>query len=127
MLTFILYTVVALVANASFVKILHISIQPGQWIDSLFNYQKRLQKWDLTGNIFLSKVGGNCEVCFSHAFTFVGYWMYLLFMNGVVDLWITDAVNNWFWVVFGNVLLYLLYVSVGSMLALYFITKLFVK
>lgn len=127
MLTFLLYTAVALVANASLVKILHISIQPGQWIDSLFNYQKRLQQWDMDGDIFLSKVGGNCEVCFCHVLTFVGYWLYLLFMNGVVDIWITDAVHSWFWIVFGNVLWYLLYVSTGSMLSLYFITKLFSK
>ena len=127
MLMFLLYTILALVANASLVKILHISIQPGQWIDMLFGYQKRLQQWDLNGNILLSKIGGNCEVCFSHILTFIGYWLYMLFMNIVADIWITDAVDNWFWVVFGNVLWYLLYVSVGSMLSLYFITKLFAK
>ncbi len=127
MLMFILYTILALVANASLVKILHISIQPGQWIDILFGYQKRLQQWDLKGNILLSKIGGNCEVCFSHILTFIGYWLYMLFMNTIADIWITDTVDNWFWVVFGNVLWYLLYVSIGSMLSLYFITKLFAK
>lgn len=127
MLMFLLYTILALVANASLVKILHISIQPGQWIDMLFGYQKRLQQWDLNGNILLSKIGGNCEVCFSHILTFIGYWLYMLFMNTVADVWITDTVDNWFWVVFGNVLWYLLYVSIGSMLSLYFITKLFAK
>ena len=51
----------ALLANASLVKVLHISIQPGQWIDTVFKYQKRLHEWDVNGNVFLSKVGGNCE------------------------------------------------------------------
>lgn len=124
---FLLYTIIALLANASLVKVLHISIQPGEWIDSIFQYQQRLQKWDMNGNVFLSKVGGNCEVCFSHALTFIGYWLYLLFMNEIADVWITDVVHNWFWIVFGNVLWYLLYVSIGSMLSLYFITKLFAK
>ncbi len=127
MLTFLLYTIIALVANASLVKVLHISIQPGQWIDTLFKYQKRLHEWDVNGNVFLSKVGGNCEVCFSHILTFTGYWLYMLFMNTVADVWITDTVDSWLWVVFGNVLWYLLYVSIGSMLSLYFITKLFSK
>ena len=43
MLTFLLYTIVALLANACLAKIIFISIQPGQWLDKLLNWQQRLQ------------------------------------------------------------------------------------
>ncbi len=97
MITFLLYTMVAWFANASFVKILHISIQPGQWLDSLLNYQKHLQQWDLKGKLFLSKAGGYCETCFSHLITFFCFWVYVVFMNTVVDVWITDGVDGVLW------------------------------
>lgn len=127
MTTFLAYTIVAWLANASLVKILHISIQPGQWIDTLFDYQKKLLNWDLQGKLFLSKAGGNCEMCFSHLLTFFGFWIYALFMNGVVGVWITDELDGWMWIVLANAMWYLVYVSIGSMLSLYFITKLFTK
>lgn len=127
MITFLLYTIIAWIANASLIKILHISIQPGQWIDILLDYQKRLLDWDLKGKLFLSKVGGNCDVCFSHILTFFGFWLYVLFMNKVLNVWITDGLDSWIWMLFVNAMWYLVYVSVGSMLSLYFITKLFAK
>lgn len=127
MLIFLLYTIIAWLANASLAKIIHISIQPGQWIDTLFNYQKRLQQWDMSGNLFFSKAGGYCEVCFSHLLSFIGYWIYILFMNTIADVWIADFVQAWYWVVFGNIVWYLVYISIGSMLSLYFITKLFTR
>ncbi len=126
-MTFLLYTIIAWLANASLVKILHISIQPGQWIDALFDYQKRLLNWDIKGKLVLSKAGGNCEVCFSHILTFFGFWVYVLFMNKVLHVWITDGIDGWIWVLLVNMMWYLVYVSIGSMLSLYFITKLFAK
>ena len=127
MIIFCLYTIIAWLANASLVKILHISIQPGQWIDTLFNYQKHLQEWDLRGNIFLSKVGGNCEVCFSHTLTFFGYWVYVVFMNMVLNVWISDSLEVMWQILLVNIVWYLVYASIGSMLSLYFIVKLFAK
>lgn len=49
MITFLLYTLVAWLANACLIKILYISIQPGQWLDKLLHWQDRLHKWDLEG------------------------------------------------------------------------------
>lgn len=127
MIIFLLYTIIAWLANASFVKILHISIQPGQWLDSLLNYQKRLQQWDLKGKLFLSKAGGYCETCFSHLITFFCFWMYVVFMNAVVDVWVTDGVHGLLWKALVNFVWYMVYMCIGSMASLYFIIKLFSK
>lgn len=127
MLIFLLYTLLAWLANASLAKILHISIQPGQWIDTLFNWQKRLQQWDMEGRVLLVKIGGYCEVCFSHFITFLCFWGYALFMNYAVGYWVTAISPNIIVSITLNAIWYLVYVSVGSTLSLYFITKLFTK
>jgi hypothetical protein len=108
---FLLYTVIALIANASMVKIIHISIQPGQWLGI---WQKQLAKWDEKGNMFLAKAGGLCEVCFSHAMTFIFFWVYLISMVHVFDI-----------VWYAWILWYFIYVSIGTILSLYFINRLF--
>jgi hypothetical protein len=127
MTEFFLYTLLALVANAATAKILYISIQPGQWLDKLLNWQYKLQQWDLEGKEFLVKAGGYCELCFSHAVTFVGFWFYLFFMNDVAGIWVSDGMHNVISAVVANIIWYLVYVSVGTNMALYFIIKLFDK
>lgn len=125
MITFLLYTLVAWMANACIAKILFISIQPGQWLDKLLNWQDRLHKWDLQGKEFLVKNGGLCEMCFSHFLTFVSFWCYLLFMNAAVGYWISMPVEHAFVSIIVNMIWYLAYVGIGTNLSLYFITKLF--
>lgn len=125
MITFLLYTIVAWLANACLIKILYISIQPGQWLDKLLHWQDRLHKWDLEGKEFLVKAGGLCELCFSHFVTFVSYWFYLLFMHWAIGYWITALVENSIAAFVINLIWYLAYVGIGTNLALYFITKLF--
>lgn len=127
MITFLLYTVLAWIANASLVKILHISIQPGQWLDTSLNWQDRLYNWDVKGKQFLAKAGGLCELCFAHAITFISFWLYLLFMDQVVGYWLTTSIQSWLLSLFINFIWYLMYVGVGTNLALYFIVKLFRK
>jgi hypothetical protein len=124
-MTFLLYTLGALIANAGLVKILYISIQPGQWLDQLLSWQRRLQQWDIEGKQFLAKAGGYCELCFSHILTVVGFFCYAFFMNTVIEYWISDDVQGVGVWVLVNLLWYLLYVSIGTNLALYFIVKLF--
>lgn len=124
MITFLLYTALALVANACLASILFISIQQGQWLDTLLNWQNRLQQWDRQGKEFLVKAGGYCELCFSHTITFMCYWGYALTMNAAIGDWITNSVNNVVASVVINILWYLVYVSVGTNLSLYFISKL---
>ncbi len=127
MITFLLYTTMALIANACLAKIGYISIQSGQWLDSLLHWQDKLQKWDMAGHQFLAKAGGLCELCFSHLITFISFWCYVLFMNQVVGYWITTPVEGWLPVIIFNVFWYLTYVGIGTNLSLYFITKLFQK
>lgn len=125
MMTILLYTVLAIVANACITKILHISTQPGQWLDTLLHWQKRLQQWDIQGKIFRSKAGGYCELCFSHLLAFAGYWVYVFFMNAAVGMWIAHVSDGWLLFITINLVWYLVYVSISTNLGLYFITKLF--
>lgn len=123
MIAFLLYTITALIANACLAKILFISIQQGQWLDSLLGWQKKLQKWDREGKMFLVKAGGYCELCFSHAVTFTCFWCYVLFMNSVIHYWLTDEVNNLIVKITVNFIWYLTYISTGTNLSLYLLNK----
>ncbi|MBS1771526.1 MAG: hypothetical protein JST82_01610 [Bacteroidetes bacterium] len=125
MLIFLLYTIIGWIANACLVKLLFVSIQPGQWIDKLLNWQKRLQEWDKQGKIGIVKIGGYCEICFSHFLTFIAFWCYMLFMKIAVGQWITDDVHSTPQIILINAIWYLVYVSIGTNLSLYFISKLF--
>src|SRR5688572_27309541 len=123
MLTFLLYTIVALLANACLAKIIYISIQPGQWLDKLLNWQQRLQRWDMQGRTFLVKAGGYCELCFSHLISFISFWCYLLVCKATLGTWLTDPVENWIITVAVNIIWYLVYISLGTNLALIFIAN----
>lgn len=125
MITFLLYTLVAWAANACLAKILYISIQPGQWLDKLLNWQDRLHRWDLEGKEFLVKAGGLCELCFCHAISFCSFWLYLFFMHQVLGFWITDPIGSNLAGFLINIIWYLAYVGIGTHLALYFVTQLF--
>lgn len=58
MIAFLLYTMLAILANACIIKILHVSIQPGEWLDKLLDWQTKLQRWDIEGKTFRAKAGG---------------------------------------------------------------------
>jgi hypothetical protein len=123
MLTFLLYTILALLANACLAKILYISIQPGQWLDKLLNWQQRLQRWDLQGKTFLVKAGGYCELCFSHFITFISFWCYVLVSKTVIGFWLTAGVDNILLKIAVNIIWYLVYISIGTNTALFFISN----
>lgn len=127
MIVFLLYTTMALIANASLAKILHISIQPGQWLDKLLHWQYRLQQWDREGKEFIAKAGGYCELCFSHAVTVIGFMFYAFFMNVVAEVWVSDGQEDIWTVLAVNITWYIAYVCIGTNLSLYFIIKLFQK
>lgn len=113
MIVYILITLLSLLANASIVKMLHTSIQIGQWLEI---WQKYLAKWDSEGRVFLAKAGGLCELCFSYWITTILFIPYLVAMMLTFDVaWYVYI--GW----------YLLYVPFGTMLSLYFIVKLFAK
>lgn len=121
MLTFLLYTIFALIANACLAKIIFISIQPGQWLDKLLHWQQRLQRWDLQGKTFLVKAGGYCELCFSHLITFISFWCYVMVSKVVLGFWLTAGVDNLVLKIAVNIIWYLVYISLGTNLALIFI------
>lgn len=64
MIMFIILTIIAWVANACGLRIIHAFIH--------MNFDDTLLQWDRKGKLFLSKAGGLCELCFS-------FWWSLLF------------------------------------------------
>ncbi len=110
-----------LLGVASFSFIFYMSIQEGQWLDLLFDWQKTLRKWDISGTkkgLFLSKILGYCELCFSHFVSFVAFWFLLVCVDLLFDLHIP---------IFIYLIWYLVQVSLQTTLNLFFITKLFNK
>lgn len=81
---FIFYTIFCLLGTASFLKIFHIAIQPGQilgwWGD-------HLMKLERDGHLFLSKAGGMCETCFSFWFSAFMLPLYLIIVDFPFPIW----------------------------------------
>ncbi|WP_312208275.1 hypothetical protein [Empedobacter sp.] len=110
-----------LLGVASFSFILFMSIQKGQWLDLLFNWQDKLRKWDVSGTkkgLFLSKIFGFCELCFSHLVSFVAFWFLLVGVSMQYDLHFP---------IFIYVIWYFIQVPLQTVFNLFFITKLFKK
>lgn len=107
------------VASCAF--IIFMSIQKSQWLDQIFNWQIKLRNWDISGTkkgMFLSKIFGYCELCFSHFVAFVAFWFLLVCASILYDLHIP---------IFIYIAWYFIQVSLQTTLNLFFITKLFKK
>lgn len=116
-LTFIVITLFCLLCTGCVAKVLYISIQPDQWIDTLFKWQKLISYFgDRPGplNTLLYKTLGGCSFCFSHAITFICFWGYVLVMISG-HLWpIFDTVlGQWAF----NVCWYMGFISFGTTLS----------
>lgn len=118
MMTFLLYTILGIIANACMAKIIHFSIQHDQWLDKLLNWQERLRKWDEQGKSIVKPLG-LCEMCFSHFMAFIGFMFYVLF---IVDAELWPFHHWWIWAIW-----YFVYIGIASMLSLYMIVKMFKK
>lgn len=116
MITFLLYTLLAIIANACLAKLLFFSIQDGQWLDNLLNWQYRLRKWAEKGRWFVKPLG-YCEMCFAHFISLLGFVVYCVFMS-VAHLW---TLPHWSL----DITWYFAYVGISTNLSLYFIVKLF--
>lgn len=124
MITFLIFTLAFVLANAAFATLIWVSIQPEQWIDRLFGWQKMLNKIGMKpgfGNEFLYKALGGCEFCFCHFITVICFVFYCLFMSNVIG-WF-DVKSTWVQIVL-NIVWYLLYNSMGTIFSFLFITKL---
>lgn len=113
-LTFLLYTVFCLFGTACFAKVMHFSIQPDQWLDSLFGWQDKLERFgNKTGafNALLYKAGGACSFCFAHAISFICFGVYATVMC-FSGSWpeFESIIGQWIF----NIGWYTLYVSFGT-------------
>lgn len=119
-MTFLIYTILWMLGAGSFAKILHVSIQDGEWLGG---WKKVLRKIDASKWGALSKPLGLCEICFAHMIAFLSFWCYVLFMSGL-GLWAIHSdvmVMN----IFLHLVWYIIYISITTQLGLYFIVKLF--
>lgn len=116
MITFALYTAIILLATSSWLKIMHIATQSGMIFGK---WQNVLNKFDEKGFTVLYKWLGGCEICTSAFFSFLSIGIYMAFMYEFKS-WI---VTGWVW----NILWLTMYWSIGTVLNLYFMVKLFDK
>lgn len=116
MALFALYTVIIIIANACSVKIMHALIQPDQLLGFWDKVLHKMDKSDSKVLNMLVKPLGWCELCFSHFLTVIGFVIYYLFMSQC-DLWILNIYTSIIW--------YMVYVSCGTILSLYFLTQVF--
>lgn len=110
---FLVTTLLFIIGNATLAFILYMSIQKDQIFDLLFKWQNMLRKFDISGTrtgLILYKILGGCLLCFSHLLSFVGFWLYLLF---VVEL---NAGFSAFWM---WIIIYFVYVPTSTTLSLY--------
>lgn len=105
----IIYSIIAILATASFSKLLHFSIQQDQ---ILGGWQNVLSAMDRRGSLWVKPLG-YCEICFAHL---LGQISSVLFM---AILCFINPIGLYF------ILLYVCYVPICSIVNLYFITKLF--
>ena len=84
MITFFILTLFALIGTASFAKVIYFSIQQGQWIDSIFGWQKMLERVSFKSgawNSILYKALGGCEFCFSHFISLLCFVFYVVILH----------------------------------------------
>lgn len=123
--TFILLTIFYILANASFAKLIFVSIQQGQWLDLIFGWQKKLYNIGNKGgflNNYIYKVFGGCSICFSRIFAFWGYILYYLIIGQIWGYWLPEMYG---WVSIGvNIVWFFAVASITNVLAVLFINKL---
>lgn len=107
MFEIIVYSIIGIIATASFTKLLYFSIQDEQIFGA---WQKVLLRLDRKGSKLVKPLGW-CETCFC-------LWLAMLSW-GVFFLSTPLHLGGWW------VLHYLIYTSITSNVSLYFLTKLF--
>lgn len=110
---FLLTTLLFIIGNAALAFILYVSIQKDQIFDLLFKWQNNLRKLDISGTkvgLVFYKILGGCLLCFSHFVSFIGFWLYLLFVLKLN----AGFPAFWMWII-----IYFVYVPTSTTLSLY--------
>lgn len=121
---FLAWTVIFWIATACIAKVFFVATQEGQLLGK---WQQVLRKWDISGTasgMLLSKIGGYCELCYSHAWGLIGFIVYATFTGGVIGIW-PPSWGGLFLDILLNVVWAVVFVHTSTIVTLYFITKLF--
>lgn len=122
---FLVWSFVFWLGTAATAKVIHFAIQPGQIFG---RWQHKLRTWDLQGTAWgtlLFKIGGGCAMCFSHAISLLSFPLYCIFLVKAVGLWVPSWSGILIVDIVLNIVWFFLYVYISTVLALYFIAKLF--
>jgi len=105
MLTFLLLTIMFLLAGNGIVKIFFEMIQDGGALDVVFGWQKILKKLyakeSKVAHLLESMLGG-CKRCFSFWFMPTWFLFYCITSKYAFHIWITDLITHsgfWHWVI----------------------------
>jgi hypothetical protein len=124
-LLFLITTLFFLAGTCFFAKVIYFSIQEDQWLDSLFGWQKMLERvGNKSGgwNAIIYKALGGCQFCFSHFISLLTFFFYALVMVFCFHLWPSFDTN--IAQILFSLVWYLIYVSTGTVLATLTITRL---
>lgn len=120
---FVAFACIFLVATAAVVKVIYITIQPGQIFGGWQNVLNRLNEANSRFANAIYKPLGGCEVCFSHMFAVISYALFILFIYTVMDSWPLNMTYN-VWINIGtNIVGYLAYVCTSTVISTYAITR----
>jgi len=129
---FLIFTAIFVLATMCFIKIAYFSIQPNQWFDLMFHHQARLDRWYKSGQPhkrYLTKIMGDCPMCFSNFLTFLSFWVYYFFCIKFLGFWLTDLIDleaNWRGIVslVGlNLIWFVIYMCITAVMSTLFISK----
>jgi hypothetical protein len=123
MIPFLLYTIFFILGSVSFVTVMWVSIQPGQWLDSLFGWQRVLNRIGMRSGPFnelVYKAFGGCMFCFCHWMSFLCFWTYALFMTQNVG-WFSGS--HIVWVGLMNVTWFLCFDFISTVISFLTVSK----
>ena len=119
LLTFLVFTLFFLAGSAGVTKVLHQSIQQGEWLDELLGWQAMLDRLYARGGWRkkLVKPLGGCAFCFAHLVTFFVFWFFVLFCHQVLHFWVSWPAHSLLAKIILNIGFYGLYGGIGTVLS----------
>lgn len=124
---FLIYFIIAVFATAFICGVANFSIQRGQWFDSIFKWQQRLENWGNEPgalNAIRYKALGGCAYCFCH---FISVVCFVFFVLVLVNMGAWFSLPSLFSQILANVAVYISFVCAGTSLGFIHITKWMVR
>lgn len=124
---FILYFILGVFISAFVCGVAYTSIQRDQWVDLIFKWQDKLEKFGQSPgvlNAILYKALGGCTYCFCHFVSVLCFAFFALFLV-IMGAWFSLP-SIWLQIIV-NVIIYLAFVCSATSLGFIHVTKWMVR